>query len=110
MPTTPFWRSMTTRAVMGSSVLSGMATSCCAASVSPRLKVGRSGWRGGATSPSVAECELRVLGHLVRGPRGGEDHVGHHLLDAGELADELLHLLGDLRADRAGRRGQREGH
>ena len=31
-------------------------------------------------------------------------------LDARELADELLHLLGDLRADRAGGGGQREGH
>ena len=57
---------------------------------------------------SVAERELRVLGHLVRGPRRREDHVRDDLLDAGQLADELLHLLGDLRADRAGRGGQGE--
>jgi hypothetical protein len=31
------------------------------------------------------------------------------LLDPVELSDELAHLLGDLRADRAGRRRQREG-
>ena len=33
---------------------------------------------------------------------------GMHGVDAVELADELLHLLGDLRADRAARRGERE--
>src|SRR5204863_2318286 len=58
---------------------------------------------------SVAERELRVLGHLVRGPRRREDHRGDDLLDTVELAHELLHLLGDLRADRAGRRGEGEG-
>src|SRR5205085_4080636 len=56
---------------------------------------------------SVAERELRVLGHLVRGPWRREHHRRDHLLDAGELADELLHLLGDLGADRAGGGGQR---
>src|SRR5438034_6735951 len=58
---------------------------------------------------SVAQRELRVLGHLVRGPRRREDHVRDDLLDAGELADELLHLLGHLGADRARRGGQRIG-
>ena len=53
---------------------------------------------------SVAERELRVLGHLVRGPRRREDHRRDDLLDALELAHELLHLLGDLRA-RSGTRG-----
>src|SRR4051794_39771346 len=50
----------------------------------------------------VAERELRVLGHLVRGPRRGEDHRRRDGLDALDLADELDDLLGDLRADRAG--------
>ena len=62
-----------------------------------------------ASTGSVAERELRVLGHLVRGPRRREDHVGHDLLDALDLADELLHLLGDLRPDRARGGRQREG-
>src|SRR3954462_5580317 len=57
----------------------------------------------------VSEGELRVLGHLVRGPRRREDHRRDDLFDARELADELLHLLGDLRADRAGGGGQRVG-
>ena len=64
---------------------------------------------GGGAGRSVAEGELRVLGHLVRGPRGREDHVRDDLVDARDLADELLHLLGDLRADRARGRRQREG-
>ena len=61
---------------------------------------------------SVAERELRVLGHLVRGPRRREDHVRHDLLDALDLAHELLHLLGDLGPDRArgGRQRERDGH
>ena len=62
------------------------------------------------SATSVAERELRVLGHLVRGPRRREDHVRHDLLDALDLAHELLHLLGDLGADRACGGGQREGH
>ena len=57
---------------------------------------------------SVAERELRVLGHLVRGPRRREDHRRDDLVDTVDLAHELLHLLGDLRADRAGGRGERE--
>src|SRR5690349_10866085 len=57
----------------------------------------------------VAEREHRVLGHLVRGPGGREDHRRDDLLDAWELADELLHLLGDLGADRAGGGREREG-
>src|SRR3954452_21024666 len=61
------------------------------------------------SAPLVPQRELRVLGHLVRGPRRLEDHRGSHLLDALELADELLDLLADLRADRARRRRQREG-
>ena len=55
----------------------------------------------------VAERELRVLGHLVRGPRRREDHRRGDLVDALELAHELVDLLGDLRADRAG--GRRQG-
>ena len=35
---------------------------------------------------------------------------GHDVLDAGDLADELLHLLGHLRPDRAGRGRERERH
>src|SRR5262245_61124112 len=58
---------------------------------------------------SVPESELRVLGHHLRGPRRVEDHLGVHLLDPVELADELAHLLRDLGADRAGRRRQGEG-
>ena len=60
------------------------------------------------TGRSVAERELRVLGHLLRRPRGREDHRGDDLRHLGELAHELLHLLGDLRPDRAGRGGERE--
>ena len=56
----------------------------------------------------VAQGELRVLGHLLRRPRGREDHVRHDLGHAGELAHELHHLLGDLRTDRAGGRRERE--
>ena len=67
----------------------------------------REPWRS-LRAELVAERELRVLGHLVRGPRRGEDHARHDLLDAVDLAHELLHLLGDLGADRAGRRGERE--
>src|SRR4051794_25926548 len=57
-----------------------------------------------------AQRELRVLGHLVRGPRRRERHVGADLLDAVELAHELLDLLRDLGADRAAGRGERERH
>ena len=49
----------------------------------------------------VPERELRVLGHALRGPHRREDHLREDLLDSLDLADELLHLLGDLRADRA---------
>ena len=57
---------------------------------------------GARFGPLVAERELRVLGHLVRGPRRREDHRRADLVDALELAHELIDLLGDLRADRAG--------
>ena len=58
---------------------------------------------------SEAERELGVLGHHLRGPGWVEDHLRVDRGDAGEVADELLHLFGDLGADRAGRRGQGEG-
>ena len=64
--------------------------------------------RRGTGSRLVPERELRVLGHLLRRPRRREHHRGDDLRHPGEIADELLHLLGDLRADRAGGRGQRE--
>src|SRR5689334_6338380 len=67
-----------------------------------------------SANPSVcrlkAERELRVLGHHVRGPGRVEDHLRVHGLGSLELAHELLHLLGDLRPDRASRIGQCEGH
>ena len=51
---------------------------------------------------SEAERELRVLAHLVRRPRRREDHGRRRPSSTlVELADELLDLLGDLRADRA---------
>ena len=58
----------------------------------------RSWWRrrarrAGTGGRSVAERELRVLGHLLGRPRGREHHRRRHGLDAGQLADELLHLL-----------------
>ena len=55
------------------------------------------------------ERELGVVGHHLRRPGGVEDHLRVDRGDAGEVADELLHLLGDLGADRAGRGGQGEG-
>ena len=58
---------------------------------------------------SVAESELRVLGHLLRRPRRREDHLGLNRLHALQFADELFDLLGHLRADRAAGRRQREG-
>ena len=57
---------------------------------------------------SVAERELRVLGHLLGRPRRREHHRGDDLRHLGQVAHELLHLLGDLRADRARGRGERE--
>src|SRR5436190_13322997 len=53
------------------------------------------------------KCELGVLGHHLRGPGWVEDHLRVNRGDSGEVADELLHLLGDLGPDRAG--GGREG-
>src|SRR3954466_14113600 len=79
------------------------------------------GWRPGSRARSdlqsksllamglEAQGELRVLAHPVRRPRRREHHRGVDGLDAVELADELLDLLGDLRPDRAARRGQAEG-
>src|SRR3954453_3838160 len=56
-----------------------------------------------------AEGELCLFAHELRRPRRGEHHLGEHPLYLGHLTHELLHLLGDLRADRAARRGEREG-
>src|ERR1700756_143862 len=65
--------------------------------------------RPAAASLLEAEGELGVLGHHFRGPGGLEDHLRVDRGDTGEVADELLHLLGDLGADRAGGSGQGEG-
>src|SRR5215213_6544251 len=80
-----------------------------AAPRSAREPASRSGTftqRGSCLEP---ECELRVLGHHLRRPGGVEDHLRMDGADAGKVADELLHLLGDLGAYRTGRSGQGEG-
>ena len=47
---------------------------------------------------------------IISGDQGGSKTIfGWTRGDAGEVADELAHLLGDLGADRAGRGGQGEG-
>ena len=56
---------------------------------------------------SVAERELGVFAHALRSPGRRERHRRLDLLDAIELAHELLDLLGDLWADRTARAGQR---
>src|SRR4029078_10102364 len=75
----------------------------------PSWCAGASGSRRSSGSGLVAERELRVLGHHLRSPRRVEDELRVDAADALEVADELAHLLGDLRADRAAGRGQSEG-
>src|SRR5207247_1920741 len=58
---------------------------------------------------SEPERELCVLAHLVGRPRRREHHLRNDLDHAIQLADELLHLLADLRPDGAARAGEREG-
>ena len=58
---------------------------------------------------SEAEGELRVLAHLVRRPRRREDHRARSTCSTPSSSPtNSSHLLGDLRTDRARRRGQRE--
>src|SRR5215207_4960466 len=73
------------------------------------VRRGQSLLKQGSFQGLVPERELRVLGHHLRGPGWVEDHLRVDLVDPLELADELAHLLGDLRPDRAGGRGQGEG-
>src|ERR687887_1849095 len=54
--------------------------------------------------------ELRVLGHLVRGPRRVPRELGLDLLDAGHRLDDLFDRLLDQRAGRAAHRGQAVAH
>src|SRR5215204_2442006 len=66
-------------------------------------------WEGSRQTDSKAEGELRLFAHALRSPGRSEDHFGVDALHSVQLPHELLHLLGDLRPDRAARRGEREG-
>src|ERR1044072_1424186 len=112
------WRSCPTTAGT-TSACSATTTRCPTSTISRSSSTtrGRSWWTRPrrplrTASGLVAQSELRVLGHLLRRPRGREDHVRDDLGDAGDVADELHHLLGHLRTDRAGGRRERErdGH
>src|SRR5215211_2794833 len=59
---------------------------------------------------SVAECELGLFAHHVRGPGRCEGHLRVHRANPVELADELLDLLRHLRPDRAAGGGEGEAH
>src|SRR5947209_3630708 len=79
-----------------------------AASIGARRRTG-GGEVGPSRSGSEPERELGVFAHPLWCPRRREGHRRLDVLDSVELADELLDLLGHLRADGTAGAGQRVG-
>src|SRR6185436_18550468 len=93
-----FWLLGPTASQPGSSMKASASTRAA-----PSWCSGASGSRRSSGSGLVAEGELRVLGHHLRGPRRVEDELRVDLVHTFEIADELAHLLRDLGANRAAR-------